>query len=445
MGDTSHIQPSYSNVYAKKKYYAKILSREGIYATWLRDISISGLFAEIVWMDITLFDLTQLGMGLLLSILPYEFKPYAVDYKYYLASIEEALQGIHIRFEPVIYEVEYPWMTNLEEFVKMVFKPEFQMFMIKLMQRKAKYGLAKFTGFFYDPPLARKYFLEVFHRLRLIRTPDTSWTQIMREFGDLVQVDPTLIGEIACRLMLLRSAQLNSFLLGVSCLGKSKITIMQNGYAVIPYETIDGRTVNIRYNRLEQLQIGLILDVTPLNWGCLLPRESIYRQEEGKKDPAIIQVTAKKCRGIRERLPLTPWAYGGYNKPEEMVNIHKSDRTAQYDVLQEQRRTVEGWVYTHLPLDRLNPVQIREYQNAVLQLIGWKTKRHKWGWKPIMETPEEQFREWWVKHWSSLGLEEEVLRRLYSEAEAWLQPLRNVKTAIGEKIRKSRRRLALTV
>lgn len=441
----SHHQPSYRDVYAKKKYYEKILSREGIYTTWLRSISISGLFGEIVWLNIPLFDLTQLGMGLLLSILPYEFKPYALDYKYYLASIEEILQGIYVRFEPFIYEIEYPWMTNLEEFVKMVFKPEYSVFMVKLMQRKAKYGLAKFTGYFYDPPLARKYFLEVFHRLRLLRTPDTSWMQIMEEFGDLAQIDPTLIREIAGRLMLLRSAQLNSFLLGVSCLGKSKITRKENGYAVIPYVTMDGRTVNIKYNRLEQLQIGFILDVTPLCWGCLLPRESIYRQEEGKKDPVIIQVTARKCRGVKDRLPLTPWAYGGYNKPEEMVDIHKSDRTTQYDTLQSQRRTIENWVYTHIPIDRLNPVQIRQYQNAVLQLIGWKAKRHRWGFKPIKETPEEQFREWWIKHWSSQGLDENILRKLYSEAEVWLQPLRDLKTYIGEKIQKSRKKLTLTV
>jgi hypothetical protein len=428
--------------YKKLKYFQKVLSQDAVTVNWQRSLDVANLFADYVWLNIPLFDLSQLGLGLIFSILPYEFQPFAIDFTYSFPTTDEMMQGIWADFNKVYYELEYPWTSNTTQFVQTNFKPELWKGIQQSMTKKAKYGEAKFYGFVYDPVLQREYTTSTFHKLRLIRTPDLSWKVTNEQLAENVQIDKIVTREVEARLNLLASAQVNSFCLGLSVLGKSKLNSKP---AVIPYVTPEGKLLEVKYWTLDQLMFGFILGVSELGYGVLLPKYSTFELPEGKNNPEVIKLIVNKVTGAINRLSLLPWVYGQYNKPEEMADIHKSERTSQYDLLQAQRRFIEDWVRNRLAKYRLDNMRIRQYQNAVLQAVGWKSKRHPWGFKPFKDTSEDQFKAFWINNWKSQGLDENILRELYDSLESIIQAIRDIKTSIGEKVGQTRRMLAGSV
>jgi len=212
--------------------------------------------------------------------------------------------------------------------------------------------------------------------------------------------------------------------------------------ATIPYITPDGRVVDVKISTLDHAMFGFILGVSKLGFGVLLPKTSTFYQKNSKLNPIFLDMVKNKVKGIINRQSLSAWSYALYNKPEEMVDYHKSDRTSQYDLIQTQRRFIEDWVANRLPKTVTSKVMIRQYQNAVLQAIGWKTKRHSWGYAPFKNTPEDQFKDWWVANWKAQGLDENILLDLYNNLESIIQAIRNLKQSIGESVKKTRRMLS---
>ena len=139
------------------------------------------------------------------------------------------------------------------------------------------------------------------------------------------------------------------------------------------------------------------------------------------------------------------WAYANYNKPEEMTDPHKSEKVEQYDALQWMRRKIEDWVERQIPSEEANPVKIRQYQNAVLQIFGWKAKRHKWGFKAWEYMTDDEFKQWWLDNWATQGLNRQTLDKLFEGSRIWMPYLREEKRKLGEKVKQSRLRLALSL
>jgi len=394
-------------------------------------------------MQISIFDLSELGLGLLYNILPVDYKPYSIDFTYVTPTIEETLQGIWAKFKPVRYDILYRWMTDYREYIIENFKEMYQPDLLIGIVEKAIYGITPYARGVYDPILAREFLRATFHKLRLLRTPDQTWKVMVKEIADyLLMVGVT--ENIFNRIMILFSAQKESFVLGLSILGRSSLSTMEGEYAVIPFLDVQGDLHDLKFRTLDHLQLGFILGVTPIGYGLLLPKESIYKLPEGKKNPPIIKIMMEKIYGMIHRLTLSTWAYSNYNRPEEMVNYHKSDKAGQYDLLQTQRRMIENWVHERIPPEERNLLRIRMYQNAVLQAVAWKAKRHKWGYNAWRHMTEADFREWWLNHWEAKGLYKATLQAIYEGMKIWLEPLRNAKLKLGNKVKQARKRLALT-
>jgi len=436
--------PGRKPYHIKLKYHAKTLSSSALFSAFQINLNIQPLFADLAWMQIPAFDLTELGLSILYNILPIDFEPYAIDFQYEPPTPQEALQGIWAIFTPVPFEKLYMWMTDFREYIIENIKEEYQLQLIETAPEKARYGITLYGRGVYDPILAREFLRATFYRLRLLRTPDPSWLKDVKEITELLDMIPATDDVVWNRLMLIMSSQVNAFVLGLSPLGKAKLAETEKDYAKIPIITADRRELTVKFSTLDQLQLGFILGITPLGYGILLPKTSIYRLPEGKKNPPIIDVLLKKVRGIINRTTLTTWAYGNYNKPEEMVDPHKSDRTAQYALMQTTRRHIEAWVAEQIPSEESNPVRIRQYQNAILQAVSWKAMRHKWGFQAWRYMPEEQFKEWWIEHWLAKGLNKGVLQGLYRGIEPWVKRLREQKLGLGAKVKQSRLRLALS-
>jgi len=429
----------------KEKYHQKTLSEDAIYLTWIRNLDVEPVFADYAWMQLSVFDLSELGLGLLYNILPIDYEPYSIDFTYVTPTPDETLQGIWAKFEPVDFARLYVWTTDYREYILENFKEEYQADLIAMTAEKAIYGITPYARGLYDPIIAREFLRATFHKLRLLRTPDMTWRTMVEHIADYLVMIGVTDDNVFNRIMMLFSAQTQSFVLGLGMLGRSRLSETEGDYAKIPLLDAQGYVHDLKFRALDHLQFGFILGVTPLGYGLLLPKESIYKMPEGKKNPSIIKVMTEKIRGMIHRLTLSTWAYSNYNRPEEMMDYHKSDRANQYDLLQSQRRLIESWVYVRIPPEESNLVRIRQYQNAVLQCICFRAKRHKWGFQSWRHMTEDQFYEWWLDYWTKQGLTRETLKDLYQQAKIWLIRLRSDKTAIGEKIKKRRKQLALTV
>jgi hypothetical protein len=389
-------------------------------------------------------------MILLSSILPIDFEPLPIDFNVSLPSFEELLQGIWMNFESIDWlkfgieiGVNFEWLYDFEKFIKFNFKFEYWNDLLFGRAGKAMYGVTPWGRGIYDPIVTRDFIGSTFYKLRLLRTPDISWKKILEQISTEFGMTPHLVDVIYNRLMTIFSAQANSFILGLGVLGYSKLSKRVNNWVVVPIEDIEGHVYDLKFTTLDQLQMGFILGITPLGYGLLLPRESIYQLPEGKKSPPAIKFVADKIKGITHKLAYLTWAYSNYNRVDEMRDYHKSERTAQYDSLQMQRRVIERWVANQIPPKEANSVRIRQYQNAVLQAISWRAKRHKWGFEVWKTMTEDEFKAWWKDYWEREGLNSTVLDILYSGMEVWLKKIREEKVNLGKRVKEIRKRLAL--
>jgi hypothetical protein len=426
----------------KQMYFKKTLSDSAIMVNITNTLSVAPLFASDVWLDVTSMDTAVVGLGLLNAITPVELEPLTVSFDYRFANPHEMEQGIWFVFEPVDFGRLYAFMTDLQEYVIANFKEQFQPEVILRLYPKAHYGITPYGRGFYDPPVAREFLRSTFHRLRLLRRTDRSYLDTLQNVTEKAEIAGVAKDVQYNRLFLIASAQVHAFVLGLSVLGRSTLTKTEGEWGVVPTRTSDGKVYDVKFRTLDHLQLGFILGVTPLGYGFLLPKESVYRMPTPRENPPIINVITGKARKASRSIGLTAWAYANYNKPEEMVDYHRSERTAQYDLLMADRAFIEDWVEKRIPPDEANPVRIRQYKNAVLQLVSWKAKAHAWGFGGFEAMDEAQFKAWWVDNWKQQGLRESTLLQLYEGIKPWLRTLRERKLDIGRKVRETRKRLA---
>jgi hypothetical protein len=426
----------------KEKYFEKTLSDNAIYLNITRMIDIAPLFASNVWLDVTWMDFTVTGIGLLNSITPIELEPLTVAFDYRLPSVEEMTQGILVVLEGFDFSKIYAFLTDLWDFCMANFSLEFLLDILKKLIPKARYGFTPYGKGFYDPIVATEFLRSTFYRLRLLRKTDKSYLDAMANASEKAGIISTAKDHIFNREFLIASAQEYAFVLGLGVLGKSRLTQTQDGWGVVPTKTSDGKVYDVKFRTLDHLQYGFILGLTPLRYGLLLPRESIYLLPGGKENPRIIDLITNKARKVSRSVGLSALAYGNYNKTEEMKDYHKSERTAQYDQLMTDRRYIEDWVEKQIPPEEANPVRIRQYKNAVLQLISWRAKRHAWGYNAWQAMTEDQFKAWWIDNWKQQTLNETTLNNLYEGIKKWLPMLRERKLDLGRKVKDTRKKLA---
>jgi len=427
----------------KKKFWAKVLSKDAISITFQRSLDLAKVFADYVWLQVSAFDLSQLGLGLANNIAPVDMQPLNIDYKAELPLIDQALQGIWINFTPIDYGELYPWMKDLREFIKENIKEEYRVQMVIGIGVKGFYGITPYERSIYDPVIAREFLRATAHRFRLLKTSDKVYSFIISQLSDYLEMVGATTDIIYNRIMLLMTAQTQTFILGLSLLGKSRLTHVENGLTQVTYEDAKGNLVNVKIATLDHIQFGFILGLSPLGYGLLLPKTSVYKLPEDKKNPPIVTVICNKIIGMKNRLAYLAWAFSNYNKPEEMQDPHTSEKVQCYLEWHYLRRQIEEWTLRQLGEEAKDPMRIRQYQNAILQLISWRAKRHKWGYELFKKMTEEQFFYWWVEYWKSQGLNETTLKTLYEGFKIWLNPIREKKLYLGMKTQLSRQRLAL--
>jgi len=181
-----------------------------------------------------------------------------------------------------------------------------------------------------------------------------------------------------------------------------------------------------------------VLGVIPLGFGCTIPREEVYRIETPTQMPKFFYYLDRKIRSMLMRVGYSSLTWANYLSTGERLETHRCSKSTQYHSLQEIRRQVEAIVEDKLPLGERNPVKIRQYKNAMLQLIAYRVKRHKWGYHVYKSISEEEFKQFWLESWVAQGLNKDTLNYLYEVIKPCLSNLRGLSFELGESIKKEK-------
>lgn len=437
----TYFSPTADKAIQKEKYFEKILSPDGAFDTWDRYFQMYDLMAREFWLNLVPFDLAQLGIGLMHLLNPIDLEPLTLLNVMSFPSFDELLQGIWVNFDKFNFSIEFPEFNFLFDFLLLNFNFNFLFDFLFSLNLVAKFGVGIFGRSIYDPYVMTEYLRSGMFKSRLQHPLNLTFfnkNQILQEIANA----PALSDDVLYhRLSLLHSVQSNAFVLGLSPLGTGKLTRGENGLAKAIAENARGEPVEIRFSSLEELIFGLYLGIIPLGYGCIVLPGVTFAFEDGKKMPKFFRYLDKKMELILRQTIFTPWGYRNYQKPEEAVSPHTSARTCQYHALQTQRLMIEEIVEGIIPPDEKNPVMMRQYKNAALQLISHPAKRHFWGFK-MYEVMGDDFITFWLNYWEQQGLNRSTLQRIYEALKPCLSQLRREKLSTGERLKRERRTLA---
>ena len=132
-----------------------------------------------------------------------------------------------------------------------------------------------------------------------------------------------------------------------------------------------------------------------------------------------------------------------YVRPDEMKYVHRAERADQYLALETLRAFVEGLVHRIVEPKEPDITRIRQYKNAVMQLMSLKYKRHRWGYKMFEAMTDEELRDWWVSYWEKQGLNSSILRELWDNLWLVLKRLGQHKYYLGRLVQIRRKYKAM--
>ena len=438
----------------KRKYHSKVLSLDALGLLFDRVLDIESLFGEWMWQYLVMFINFDISSLFIWGLDPSELEPLNFDFDVELPSVEEWLQGIKIKFEKI--DLGEQWKRVLEEYLHEIVPPkldfstfvewnveeEWQPPTQEQQKRKLIVGVTKYAEGYVDPPVIREFLRATFYEL-FKRRPDferlyTVYKETIEKLGIAEHVAESTFNRIA----LLHNAMYENFILGYGILGISKLSPQGKYSSKVPVFTWKREYFEANYAKLAELQAGFILGITPLGLGLLMPRERFYKGTKIGTTPPWIWLVDWKGRRALNRFRATPPGIANYQKTDEMLDYHRSERVDQWHELQTIRYAVDSLVTELLKDKGIGAFELNLYRRAANQLIGHRKKRHRWGFGAFRSMSEEEFKEWWLGYWERQGLKREYLELIYERLSRVLPCLRDRAQELGERLKRVRYRVA---
>jgi hypothetical protein len=419
----------------KRKYHEKVLSADGELTTFLRTMQIWDFTFDISQFLIPEFFYSSMFSSLLFNIDLWSIEPYALEFTWRSPTLEEWLKGVGVVIEKVIPD----YATDVETFIENNIKEEYQSSIEASMLEKGYYGKSRYGRCYYDPAAVRE-FLRNTITMMFKRHPDfiTRKSRILA-LTETFGVKDDVVRMIHDRISMIKTAQTETFILGYSILGKSKLSEEVRSSELkgkVPFINFEGKMGEANVRTLADMQYGFILGVTPLGYGFLMPEEDIYKIEA----PSVTRALENKLTKFRTRFVITPPAVSNYVRGDESADYRICERTEVWGELLSMRYTIEGQTESFLMrnIPSMDAFERRKYISAVLQLIGYIGKRHEWGFKVFKMMKEEEIKKWWIDQWASQGLDVNILEKLWENVKTWLELVIKKKLELGKSLRLKR-------
>jgi len=427
----------------KQKYHAKVLSDGAIYANWLRSLDEQGIMPWYVWLIIPEFTYSGIAFSLLFDIPPSEIVPVNWDFSVDLPDLDELMQGILAEINSFDWSKIYEFLQDLEKLIKETIEEEFQESVEKSRPRKAVYGKTRYGRSYFDPPAVREAIRSTMFKLWVERM---TLEQLRRDFDSMK--NSLGLGDGFTQLLFNKISQViyaqpSAMILGYGVLGRSFLgeparlePVREARLKMIDYFL---ELVEWLGNTLDHAKIGLVLGLVPLGYGFLLPPRSILKKPlPPKKLQPLTDYVRSRGSALIEKFTWNAFTFANYNKPEERTDYRRSERADQYMSLQAIRYQIEQIVDPIIRKHTNNPVLIRMYKSAALNLVALPAKRHRWGYEAFKAMSEDELYRYWIQHWSSQGLNREVLNEIYERLKRWLPEWRRTKLLLGQRIKQTR-------
>jgi len=442
----------------KEKYFEKVLSEDAIWQNYLRTILTEGLFGEWAWAESLYFIWLDISGLFIFGLQPYEVEPLDPEFHTQLPSLEEFLQGIKLKLIPVdvgeayrqfcwdIYNLEVPPLLDYITFVLTTCYPEFQDYFKQQENRKLIVGKSKYGTAYVDPPVIRDLIRATLLELAKRRIDFNRIKSLYELAVNNKLVHQGIVESIYNRLVLHFQAMFETFILDYNLLNYSKLASRGSEKTKIPIQTWRGEEVEVEFGKFDEVNCGFILNVTPLNLGILMDRKIVYKPNpKAPADvgtPVMAQFVDWKVRRMISRYRATGVAFGNYQRPDEAISYHRSERADHYHTFRLFQHHLDRIVENTLRNSGLDAYTLNMYKRAVAMLIGHKKKRHKWGFDAYRDMTEEEFKSWWLNYWAKQGLDINILNVLYSRLKVCLPSLRRKLENLGKRIKERRYQLA---
>jgi hypothetical protein len=424
----------------KRKYHEKMLSVDGEWSLFLRSLQIYDFMLDLASLLIPGFHMSALSLVLTFNISIPELQPLNFDFRWKFPTVDEWLKGVGVVIEKLeglqLNELMPGYAVDVEEFVKMNFRPDLWQDILGTTIEKGYYGISRYARSYYDPAVVREF----------IRNFVTAMFKKHPRYGErraeilamarTLGVNEEVVRETYDKMSLIMSAHTECCILDYCTLDVSNLCEpheVDPEAARIEFVDFDGNLVDVAVTTLSDMQYGCILDISVLDNCYLFEREDVYADEA----PHIDRFLDERMRLFRDRVMITAPAFSNYVTGEEATDYHLAERTTVWGELMAMRYTVEHEVEVFLAREApgLNPFDRRKYVTAVLQLLGHTGKRHRWGYKVYQLLEEPELKNWWLEYWSSQGLDRALLEKLYERVKTWLPRVVDVKKKLGKRVR----------
>lgn len=446
----------------KRKYWSKILKESAIWTNYQRAVDTASLFEEHAWRQTMFFIWLDISGVFSLGLQPYEMEPLDPEFETKLPTVEEFLQGIKLkviradvgetwlRFWWDIYRHRVPPLLDYLCLVMATVYPEYADAFLGQLKRKLTVGESVYGVSYVDPVTVRDLMRSTLLRLAQKRMDFTRIKVVFDEMVEKKLVAEHMVELIYNRMALHAGLLTQVFMLDFNLLGYSRLTPKGSEESKVAFETWRGKLVGAEVSMFEEAQVGLILDVTPLGLGMLMPRgKHVYKPSPRARaevgTPVLAHFVDWKIRKMSGRYRATGVAFGNYQRPDEAVSWQRSERADHYHQLRDLYRHLDFLVDGILEGRDIDVFRKNLYKRAAAQLIGHRKKRHKWGYKAFESMSEEEFKEWWLEHWRRQGLSINILEDIYQQVVRWAPQVRGQLRELGERLSERRKQLAALV
>lgn len=438
----------------KAKYFSKLLSEDARYTNLLINLNLLDLFSDETWEYLDLYLNLSLSLSWELKLPPIDFENIELDFKVDLPNLEEILQGIWIKFEKInfaellrllfeetfneIYKKIKESLENFDNLINRNIKPPHGKYIRRTSVSKAIYGKSRFGSSYYDPQALYEFYTSTLVGFFKNRTSYEALKQIIDNAMNTLNIHEPIGKHLYNRFVMISEALKQNFVLGYGVLNKSMLIPKDRAKETLYFVDYDGRVLKVNYSNLFGLHAGFLLDVSILDYNYLMPRENPYKYPD---PPVILSISVKASRASN-RFTLMWVGASNYVKTEEMKDFRRCDRADQYMQLQVLRYFLESVVKEVLEPMGLPPTTLRQYKNALIQLLGLRYKRHRWGYKAFPTMTDDELKNWWVNYWVRQGLNANLLNILWDSLWSVLKEVGKQKLYLGKVIQERRKYLA---
>ena len=423
----------------KEKYHRKLLTPNAEFSNLMRTYDLEPHFSELAWKYITNSSALAMSLSLLLDIPLADFENINLEFSIDLPSFEELQQGIKLHIEPIDMTEMYYWMAKMEAEMEALISSLYRKDMTEKRTYKGVYGESRYGYAYFDPPKVREFIRSTLLKYYELKTNEEAFKQFVDTVAERLKIAEGLKATIYNRLKILDHIQDNSFVLGYSVLGRSRLSQASSEETTLKIRDYYGEEREVKFKYFAEGLAGFILGVTALGYGYVFPRTEVLNVPEKKGDPTAVKVIKERVERNIERFRYTAIVATNYSRPDEMIDVNRSDRAHQYMTLQTFRYLIENIVANRLRKRNVNRIQMRQYKNAVLTLISLKAKRHSWGWKLFEALTEDELKEYWIDMFVKQGLDRDILEELYELIKPYLSKLREIKKTYGDLVKIRRR------